>query len=424
MSLVVVGMSHHSSAIALRERLAFRAEEIPSALLALTKRCPGAGAVLLSTCNRVEVYMSHSSPCDELEAEMRAFLSESREIPEADLADALYSYHDREMVGHLFRVASSLDSLVIGEVQILGQVHDAFILAQAEQTTDKIVHMLFQKAFTVAKSVRTDTSIGAGKVSVSSVAVDLAKSIFKDLAGKTVMVVGSGEMGELTLKSLIDHGARGVLVANRNPERAQNLADANGGEAVAFEELQEHLHRADIVISTTAAPRTILHAPDFQYALKQRGQEPMFVIDIAVPRDVDADVGGIDNVYLYNVDDLQQVVNENLEARRKEIDAAMALVDSGVDKFMRWMAGLAAEPTIVSMSEELEQIRQREMRKTLNALPDLTDKQREEIDQLTTRMVRAIMQRPAASIKQEIGHHDPHTVLHLVKRLFGIEEAP
>lgn len=424
MSLVVVGLSHHTSSLELRERLAFPAHEIPSALLSLTKSHEGAGVVLLSTCNRVEIYMSHPLPAEDLQAEIRTFLSQWRQMPESDFAEALYAYKDREMVGHLFRVASSLDSLVVGEVQILGQVHDAYLMAQTEQTTDKIIHTLFQKAFTVAKSVRTETSIGTGKVSVSSVAVELAESIFRALGGKTVMVVGSGEMAELTLKSLVDRGVRGVLVANRSPERAQKLAEAYGGESIAFEDLRNHLHRADIVISTTAAPRTILHVPDFHFALKQRGQEPMLVIDIAVPRDVDADVGDIDNVYLYNVDDLEQVVNENLEARRKEIDAAMALVEYGVDRFMHWMAGLVAEPTIVSVSEELDQIRQRELRKTLAALPDLTETQRREIDFLTTRIVRGILQRPAASIKQEIGHHDPHTVLHLVKRLFGIEESP
>jgi glutamyl-tRNA reductase len=424
MSLVIVGLSHHTTSLELRERLAFPADTIPSALLSLAKRLEGAGVVLLSTCNRVEIYMSHPAPAETLCAEIRAFLSAWRQIPEAEFAEALYAHKDREMVGHLFRVASSLDSLVVGEVQILGQVHDAYLIARAEQTVDKVIHALFQKAFTVAKSVRTQTSIGAGKVSVSSVAVDLAVSIFSDLGGKTVMVVGSGEMAELTVKSLVDHGARGVLVANRNPERAQKLAEAYAGEAIAFEELGNHLHRADIVVSTTAAPRTILHAPDFQSALKQRAQEPMLVIDIAGPRDVDADVGDLDNVYLYNVDDLEQVVNENIEARRKEIDAAMALVENGVERFMHWMAGLVAEPTIVSMSEEFEQIRERELHKTLVALPELSEEQRREVDFLTTRIVRGILQRPAASIKHEIGHHDPHTVLHLVKRLFGIEESP
>lgn len=422
MSLAVVGVSHHTSSLQLRERLAFPAHTIPSALLRLSKRREGAGVVLLSTCNRVEIYMSHAAPAEELHAELRAFLSEWHGIHEAEFGDALYAHADREAVGHLFRVASSLDSLVIGEVQILGQVHDAYLVARAEQTADKILHALFQKAFTVAKHVRTHTSIGEGKSSVSSVAVDLAVSIFKDVASKTVMVVGSGETAELTLKRLVEQGVREVLVVNRSPERAQKLAEVYGGTAIPFGELREHLHRADIVISATAAPQTVLHAPDFEFALGQRSLEPMLVVDIAVPRDVDADVGELDNVYLYNVDNLEQVVNENLETRRKEVESAMAMVERGVDQFMQWLTGLAAEPTIVSMAEEFDQVRLCELRKTLAALPELTDRQREEIEQLSRRIVKSILRRPLSSIRQEISHHDPHTVLHLVKRFFGIEE--
>jgi len=422
MSLAAVGVSHHTSSLQLRERLAFPAQSVPSALLRLAKRREGAGVVLLSTCNRVEIYMSHPAPAEDLHAEIRAFLSEWHGIHEAELGDTLYAYADREAVGHLFRVASSLDSLVVGEVQILGQVHDAYLVARAEQTADKILHALFQKAFTVAKNVRTHTSIGEGKSSVSSVAVDLAVSIFKDVASKTVMVVGSGETAELTLKRLVEQGVREVLVINRSPERAQKLAEVYGGTAIPFGELRNHLHRADIVISATAAPQTVLHAPDFQLALGQRSLEPMLVIDIAVPRDVDAGVGDLDNVYLYNVDDLEQVVNANLDTRRKEVESAMAMVEKGVDQFMQWLTGLAAEPTIVSMAEELDQVRQCELRKTLAALPDLTDRQREEIDQLSRRIVKSILRRPLSSIRQEIAHHDPHTVLHLVKRFFGIEE--
>jgi glutamyl-tRNA reductase len=393
-------------------------------LLNFARRLEGGGVVLLSTCNRVEFYISHPAHEEEIEKLVSTYLSESHQIPEAEFRDALYMHHGREAVGHLFRVAASLDSLVVGEVQILGQVHDAYLMAQAEQTTDKVIHALFQKAFSLAKNVRTQTSIGAGKVSVSSVAVDLAASIFGDLHGKTVMVVGSGEMAELTLKSLVDRGVESVIVINRSPERAEALAAAYQGEAQPFEELDRHLHRADILISTTAAPRTILHAPAFCHALRHRRHAPILVIDIAVPRDVDADVGQVDNVYLYNVDDLEQVVNENLEARRKEIDQAMELVEKAVDQFMHWWHGLAAEPTIVSMSEEFDQIRERELRKTLAALPDLNDGQREEIAYLTKRIVRSILQRPMSGIKNEIAHHDPHTVIHLVKRLFGISETP
>ena len=424
MSLVAVGLSHHTSPVALREKLGFPAADLPRALLHLTKRIEGAGVVLLSTCNRVEIYVSHPAPADQLRRDIVTFLSEWHQIPEEAFEDALYAYDGRAMVGHLFSVTSSLDSLVVGEVQILGQVHDAYLLARAEQTADKILHALFQKAFTIAKRVRTQTAIGEGKVSVSSVAVDLAASIFGHLEGKSVIIVGSGEMAELTLKSLVERGASSVLVANRHRERAQTLAAQFNGEPVAFEDLKNHLHRADIVICTTAAPRTILHRPELEQAWRERAHKPMLVIDIAVPRDVDAEAGDLDNVYLYNIDDLEQVVNENMDVRRKEVEAAMALVDAGVGQFMQWLDGLAAEPAIVSISEEFEQIRDQELRKTLAILPDLTDKQRQEVAYLSQRLVRSILQRGMSGIKKEIGHHDPHIVIHLFKRLFGLEETP
>ncbi|MBI4557734.1 MAG: glutamyl-tRNA reductase [Candidatus Hydrogenedentes bacterium] len=424
MSLVVVGLSHHTSPIELRERLHFPETEISHALLQLRKRMDGAGAVVLSTCNRVETYVNHAAPPEELHREIRAFLSDAHQLPEAEFRPALYEYVDRDTVGHLFRVASSLDSMVVGENQILGQVHEAYLLAQSEQATDKIISAVFQKAFSVAKEVRSRTHISAGKVSVSSVAVDLAVSIFMDLADKTLMVIGSGEMGELTLKSLISKGVRRVLIVNRNREKGEALAAQCQGVYVPFDELGATLHRADILISSTAAPGFILQADDFQRALKPRGNEPIFAIDIAVPRDIDPAVNDLDNVYLYDVDDLQKVADENMEARRKEIAQCMELVDKGTEQFCRWMRGLIVEPTIVSMSTELNAIRERELAKTLQSLPDLTEKQRDEITYLSKRIVNTILQRPMSQLKQEAVQQDPHVILHLVKRLFGLKESP
>ncbi|MCX5758263.1 MAG: glutamyl-tRNA reductase [Candidatus Hydrogenedentes bacterium] len=423
MSLAAVGLSHHTSRVDIRERLGFPAHDLPFALSRLSKRLDKAGTVILSTCNRVEIFVHHGAEGADTIGEVRAFLADWHKMPEEEFKDALYEHEGRAAAGHLFRVASGLDSLVVGETQILGQVHDAYLAAQAEQTTDKVIHNLFQSAFTVAKHVRSQTAIGEGKVSVSSVAVDLAASIFGDLGGKTVMVIGSGEMGELTLKSLVQHGVKSVLVVNRHPERAEALAAQYNGEALSFEMLNEHLYKADIVISTTAAPRTILHASGLHHALRLRSQAPMLVIDIAVPRDVDADVGSLDNVYLYNIDDLEQVVNENIEVRRREIEQCMAIVEKGVDNFMHWMGALVVAPTISSMAKEFEAIRDRETQKSLASLSDLTDKQRSEVEYLTKRIVSNILQRPMTEIKHEIGHHDPGTVVHLVKRLFGIEES-
>ncbi|MCH7909198.1 MAG: glutamyl-tRNA reductase, partial [Candidatus Hydrogenedentes bacterium] len=236
MSLVVTGVSHHGSDVALRERLAFSSESLPKALAQLRDRIEDAGVVILSTCNRSEIYVNHAAAAADLHRDIRRFISDWHKIPEIEFQDALYEHDGRETVRHLFRVTSSLDSLVVGETQIQGQVHDAYLQAHTEQATDKVLNSLFQKAFSVAKRVRSQSDIGAGKVSVSSVAVDLAVSVFMDLSDKTVMVIGSGDTGELTLKHLVERGVGKVIVANRNLDRARKLADAHGGEAVALAE--------------------------------------------------------------------------------------------------------------------------------------------------------------------------------------------
>lgn len=423
MTLVVSGLSHQTSELALRERMAFAEEALPAALLRLRKQLDGGGAVILSTCNRTEIYVNHIGSPEDLHREIRRFCCASQRLKESEFADSWYEYDGREAVGHLFRVASSLDSLVVGEGQILGQVHDAYQMAHTEQTTDKVTNSLFQKAFGVAKRVRDKTGIGSGKVSISSVAVDLAASIFGDLSGKTVLVVGSGEMGELTLKSLVDRGAGNVIVANRTVEKAADLASRYNGESVALADLGAHLPEADIVITSTGAPGTVLHEDDFHAALRKRNNAPMFVIDIAMPRDVDASVNDIDNVYLYDIDDLQEVADQNMETRRAEVDRCLEIVDEGVEQFSKWLSTLAAEPTIRSLSEELNAIRERELAKTLTRLDGLTDKQREEVEYLSKRIVNNILQQPMSQLKQEAHHEDSASVRQLVRRLFGLKES-
>ncbi|MDX9975549.1 MAG: glutamyl-tRNA reductase [FCB group bacterium] len=421
MSLVVVGLNHTSCPLSLREQLHFPAEMQAAALSRMRERLGNAGVVILSTCNRVEVYASQVSP--NLCKRVRTCLGEWHGVPEAEFSDHLYEYEDDEAAGHLFRVTSGLDSLVLGENQILGQVHDAFDLARRAGAVDKVLGSLFQRAFAVAKEVRSETAIAAGKVSVGSVAVDLAASIFGDLTSKTVMIVGSGKMGELTLKNLATRGVGRMLMVNRSVEKARDLAGQYGGEALPLDGLDAQLHEADIVVASTAAPGYILRPEQLQQALKRREQEPMFLIDIAVPRNVDPACADLDNVYVYDVDGLSEVAEQNREARRAELDKCMRVVDKHVARFWEWVQGLAAEPMIVSMTSELHEIRERELRKTLMALPDLTDKQREQVAYLSKRLVNAILQRPMTELKREIGHHDPHTVLHLVRRLFGLKET-
>ena len=424
MSLAVVGLSHHTSPVEIRERLHFPPEALSSALIQARRWLGDGGVVILSTCNRVEVYASRPGPPQDTAERIRGFLAESRSVAEAEFASQLYVRGDREAVGHLFRVAAGLDSMILGEAQILGQVNDAYLAAQTEQAADKTLSALFQRAAKVAKEVRNTSGISAGKVSIGSVAADLALSIFGGLAGKTVMVVGSGKMGELTLTRLMDRGAARVLLVNRSLDKAEELAARFSGQPVEFDELASALPSADIVISSTAAPGYVLGPAHFQRALRTRHGEPMFVIDIAVPRDVDPAVNALDDVYLYDVDDLREVTEANIEERRKAIAYCVEVIDAGVDQFWEWLQGLAAEPTIVSMSRELNTIRERELAKTLASLPELSDKDRQEVDYLTKRIVNAILQRPMTQLKREVAAEaDPHTVLHLVKRLFGLKEG-
>ena len=423
MSLVVTGLNHRTSDLALREKMAFSEQTLPKALADLRGRFDEGGCVIVSTCNRSEIYAHHPAEPEDIHSEIRRFLSEWHALPDDTFNSALYEHHGKEAVGHLFRVVSSLDSMVVGEGQILGQVHDAYILAHSEQVTDKVINTAFQKAFTVAKRVRSQTKIGAGKVSISSIAVDLAVSIFMDLSGKTAMVIGSGEMSELTLKSLVGHGVGRVLVANRSIDKAQRLAEQYDGEAIDLAHLDVHLPRADIVISSTGAPGVLLRTAHFQQALRERNKQPMFVIDIAVPRDVEAAVNQLDNVYLYNLDDLQEMADKNIEARRTEMDRCLAIVDEGVEQFWRWTQRLVAQPTIVSLSEELHAIRERELKKTLAQLPDLTEAQREEVAYLTKRIVNNVLHQPLKQLKHEADAEDPKGVLQVVRRLFGLKES-
>jgi len=423
MTIALTGLSHHTCPVELRERLSFPDHQLPEALRTLKQQINEGGVVILNTCNRVEVYARGEDSPERLHELIREFIAAWHKIEPGSFIEHLYEHQNRDAVAHLFKVTASLDSMVVGEDQILGQVHDAYLAARTEGATDKILHALFQRAFKVAKEVRTKTNINVGKVSVSSVAVDLAASIFSDLSSKNVMVIGSGETGQLALKSLVEKGVGNVLVANRTLAKAEEIAGLYQGEAIALEQLTDQLHRADIIITSTSSEVPILSVKDFKHALRKRNKAPMFVIDIAVPRDVDPAVSALDNVYCYDMDDLESVARQNLESRRAELVKCLELVEHQVDHFIHWRQSLYAEPTIVSMNHELNVIRERELEKTLQSLPDLTDKQREEIEYLTKRIVNNILQRPMTQIKQEVVQEDPHRVLHLVKRLFGLEES-
>lgn len=422
-TLTVTGLSHHTSPVALRERLAFPKEVLPKALLRLRELFPDGGVVILSTCNRVEVYVSDLLPATDQCRIVRDFLAQWHGFDENEFAFALYELQDEQAVGHLFRVASGLDSMVLGEAEILGQVHDAYLTALAENTTDKIISAVFQRAFKLAKDVRTRTQIGAGKVSVASVAVDLAVSIFQQLHNKVVMIVGAGENGELILKHLLSRGVAQVLIVNRSVERAQEVAERYGGTAYSLTELGTLLPRADIVITSVGAGEALLHTEHVQSALTQRDGRPVLIIDLGVPRNVNPAVADLDNVYLYDIDHLQEIAERNTEARRAEIERCVEIIEEHVERFMKWLHSLQAEPTIISIRREFHEIREQELAKTFAALPDLTPEQRAEIEYMTKRIVNNILQRPLNQLREFGGREDSHRMLHLIKRLFGLEEG-
>lgn len=318
MPIVVIGLSHHSSPVQLRERFAFAEARIPAALESLRHRGIAEEAVILSTCNRVEIYAGTSLEPNRAFAELREFLVTIHDYRDP-LSDEIYTMSEPESLEHLFRVACGIDSMVLGETEILGQLKRAYELALQHRHTGGKLNKAFQRAFHVAKHIRTETNIQRGSVSVASVAVELAEKIFNSLADHDVMVVGAGDTSEKTARALLSRGARSIIVANRSYDRAVALASELGGRAVQFADWAKDFEHVDIVISSTAAPHHILDRPTLEQFMKQRGQRPMLLIDIAVPRDIDPEVNLVENVYLYNVDDLQAIAADYLKQRKEEI---------------------------------------------------------------------------------------------------------
>lgn len=331
--LLALGLSHQTAPVALREKVAFAAERLPEALASLLARAGVEEAAVVSTCNRTEIYCSVS---DGHESEPARWLAESHGLDAGELRGCLYQHQDGEAVRHLFRVATGLDSLVLGEPQILGQVKDAWQVARDAGSLRSGLDRLFQHGFAVAKRVRTDTAIGAHPVSIAFAGVRLAQQVFSDLREANVLLIGAGETIELTARHLMEQNTRRLLVANRTLENAQVLAARIGGYALALEDLPRHLHEADIVISATAAREPILRRADLALALRQRRHRPMFLLDLAVPRDIAEDVATLEDVFLYTVDDLDQVIEENRRSRREAARQAEAIIDLQVEHFLGW----------------------------------------------------------------------------------------
>lgn len=423
MEIIVLGLNHKTAPIEIRECLAFKAEDLERALARAQTLSSVKENMIISTCNRVEVY-AVSGDIERVVPELKRFLSEFHHLPLKDFEQSLYVHTGSEAVQHIFRVTSSLDSMVVGEPQILGQIKDAYEMASERRTSGLILHRLLHRAFHVAKRVRTETRIGNRAVSISSVAVELACKIFETLEGKVALLIGAGEMCELAAQHLISGGVGQVLVANRTYERAVSLAQKFHGAAVPFEDVHNGLRRADIVISATDARQPILKEDQIARIMKERKQKPMFFIDIADPRNIDPRVNDVQNVYLYNIDHLQNIVNDNLQDREAEARKAEEIVNGEVANFTDWYRSLSFTPTIQALRTKFEEIRQKELEKTLSRIPNLTERDRNALNALTSAIINKILHDPLSHLKKAKEDGKADSYLDAIQALFQLTLPP
>jgi glutamyl-tRNA reductase len=417
MKVFVVGLNHKIADVDVREKLAFNGPKLEEGLAGFKELAEVQEAIILSTCNRVELY-ANVTDVGRASESVKTFLSEFHGIKRGSLDNALYIYDDIAAVRHIFRVASSLDSMVVGEPQILGQLKGAFELALAKKTTGILLNKLMKKAISVAKRVRTETRIAENAVSISFAAVELAKKIFTDLSKKVFMLLGAGEMAELAAKHLISSGVKEVLVSNRTYERACELSEEFKGRPVKFDEFIQEMVHTDIVICSTGAPAYILTRSQMQKVMKERKQKPVFIIDISVPRNIDPEINDLDNVYLYNVDDLQGVVDANVFERQKEAEKAEKIIEEELASFLKWQSSLDSVPTIVALREKAEEIKKEELAKLFPKIQGMGEKEKEAIEYMATAIVNKLIHPPTAALKE--ASEDKDTIVATIRRLYGI----
>ena len=417
--LVVVGLSHRTAPVGVRERLAFPAGELEASLRQLCALPAVTEGLILSTCNRVEVYVAGGAGAMAAAA-LRSFIATTRGVDGATLSAHLYEHAGVAAVRHAFRVAASLDSLVVGEPQILGQLKDAYGAAARTGTLGSLLGRCLERAFSVAKRVRTETGIARNAASVSSAAVELAQQIFGDLAGKLVLVVGAGKMSGLAARHLRGAGCADVLVTNRSAERAVELAREIDGKARPFETLDQMLVLVDVVISSTGAPEPILTRARLKPIMRQRRHRPLFLIDIAVPRDVAADAADLDGVFLYDVDSLEAVVADNLRGRMREAEQAERIVDDEVSRFARWLEQRDIGPTIRALRQKADLIARAELERTPAGLPSLDERARRSLQAMTSAIVNKLLHAPTTALKDPRRGEEMATA---VRDLFALEVA-
>jgi len=421
MNVVIVGLSHKTAPVEIREKVAFPPTAMEKPLHALVGLPDVNEGVIVSTCNRVELYAASRNP-EAAEAELRRFFASWHQLDPEELERHLYAYHGEEAIRHIYRVSASLDSMVIGEPQILGQIKTAYGYASEFKTAGIILNRLLHKAFSVAKRVRSETEIASNAVSVSFAAVELARKIFDTLEDKTVLLIGAGEMCELAARHFVTSGVPRVLVTNRTLERAEKLAEEFNGRAIPFEGFAEQLDQVDIVLTSTGAPGYILHRKQVEETLKKRRNRPMFFIDIAVPRDIEPAVNDIANVYLYDVDDLQGVVQANLKQRQKEAKKAEAIIEEEIGQFHKWLSELDIVPTIVALRRQFEEVRRQELEKTLSKNSSFGESERKALEALTNAIINKLLHAPIAALKRTQNDPVGDAYVDAVRTLFELPE--
>ncbi len=421
--IIIVGLNHDTAPVEVRERVIFSGSVLEESLKRLHSLPSIKEGVILSTCNRVEVVATALNEQKGLE-EIERFLVEGQSAKDPTvLDDHLYRYSGNTAVRHLFRVASSLDSMVVGEPQILGQLKDYYDVAHKAGTVGTMLHRLFHHSFSVAKRVRTETGIASRAVSVSSVAVGLAKRIFDRLEDKAVMLIGAGKMGGLVARHLQSNGFSSLMVTNRTFERAVEVAGQFHGSPIRFEDFPRYLKIADLVISCTGSPEVLLRPETVEGVLKERKQKAMFFIDLGERRNIDPEINDIDNVYLYDIDDLEAVAKENLKERTGEVHKAEEIVDDEIDRYLHWLDSLDQVPTIVALRRRVEEIRQRELEQSLStSLKGLSDQERQAVEDMTSAIINKILHAPITRLKKMPGSPDEELYVEALKRLFDLEE--
>jgi len=417
--ITVVGMNHKTAPVEVREKLSFQETQLPESFQQLSRIKGVKESAILSTCNRVEIYTVFK-PGTSNAQDICDFLSAFHQVPPETFRDCIYELSDAHAIRHIFRVASSLDSMVLGEPQILGQFKNAYGLATENKATGMILNRLFHKAFSVAKRVRTETRIANSAVSISFAAVELAKKIFDHLSDCQVLLIGAGEMCELAAKHFINAGIYEIYITNRTFNRAMALAEDFGGEAVPFKDYIFLLEKVDIILTSTGATEPIITADIVSRAMKKRKNRPMFFIDIAVPRDVEEKVHNLSNVFLYDIDDLKEVVTASQQEREKEAKKAEKIISEEALQFTHWMDNLEVVPTILKLREHADTIRKEELKKTISKLKNLSEKDKEAIDRLTQAIVNKLLHGPSVMLKQTEKNGAGRSAVEIVQKMFKL----